>query len=100
MNSYYQKQEIQSLFKPIGTSEAYLKFKEINHTTKYNAIIQLYDLNKPLEKKYLGSLPYDHGSYNDRDHYSIYKHHYIPPSYRANEIFPNVGVLSSVLKNR
>ena len=100
MNSYYTKQPVESNLKPIGISDSYLKFKEINNTTKYNPIFQPYDLNKPLEKKYLGSLPYDYGHYNDRDHYSIYKNHNIPPSYRVNEIYPSVGVISSVMKNR
>ena len=51
--------------------------------------------------RYLGSLPYDYGHYNDLEHYNTYSNkNYIPPSYRVNELFPNVGVLSSVLKNR
>ena len=50
MNSYYKKQPIESNLKPIGISDSYLKFKEINNTTKYNPIFQPYDLNKPLEK--------------------------------------------------
>jgi hypothetical protein len=101
MNSYYTQQVRESNFKPIGTSEAYLNFKAINHATKWNAIFQPYDLNKHIEKKYLGSLPYDYGHYNDLEHYNTYSNkNYIPPSYRVNELFPNVGVLSSVLKNR
>ena len=30
------------------------------------------NLDKHLEAKYLGSLPYDHGHYNDREHYNTY----------------------------
>ena len=92
MNSYYKPQPRENNFKPIGASEAYLNFKK--------QIMLPYDLNKPIEKKYLGSLPYDYGHYNDRDHYSIYKTHYIQPSYRVNELYPSVGVISSVMKNR
>jgi hypothetical protein len=101
MNSYYQQQVRESNFKPIGTSEAYLNFKTINHATKYNTIFQPYNLNKDIEKIYLGSLPYDHGHYNDLEHYNTYSNkNFIPPSYRVNELFPNVGVLSNIFKNR
>ena len=100
MNSYYKPQPRENNFKPISASEAYLNFKETNNATKWNDIFQPYNLNKPIEKNYLGSLPYDYGHYNDRDHYSIYKTHYIQSSHRVNELYPSVGVISSVMKNR
>ena len=56
-------------------------------------------LNKHLEVKYLGNLPYDHEQYNDREHYNTYSNkNYIPPAYRINELYPSVGILSSVLR--
>jgi hypothetical protein len=64
-------------------------------------IFKPYDLNKPLEVKYHGSLPYDHGHYNEREHYNTYSNkNYIPPAYRINELYPSVSVLANVMKNR
>jgi hypothetical protein len=81
--------------------EPYLELKKLNNSKKWDPIFQPYDLNKHLEVKYLGNLPYDHGQYNDREHYNTYSNkNYIPPAYRINELYPSVGILSSVFKNR
>ena len=81
--------------------EPYLELKKLNNSKKWDQIFQPYNLDKHLEAKYLGSLPYDHGHYNDREHYNAYSNkNYIPPAYRINELYPSVGILSSVFKNR
>ena len=81
--------------------EPYLELKKLNNNRKWDPIFKPYDLSKPLEAKYHGSIPYDHGHYNEREHHNTYSNkNYIPPAYRINELYPNVGILSSVFKNR
>ena len=81
--------------------EPYLEFKTLNNSKKWYSIFKPYDLNKPLEVKYHGSLPYDHGHYNEREHYNTYSNkNYIPPAYRINELYPSVSVIANVMKNR
>ena len=89
-------------FKTCVPKESYLQFKEINYPQKWDKIYKPYDLNKPLDQKYLGTLPYDHGYYNDREHYNTFStgENFIPPSYRINEYPPASGVLASVFRNR
>ena len=37
----------------------------------------------------------------EREHYNTFSNkNYIPPAYRINELYPGVGILSSVFKNR
>jgi len=80
--------------------DSYLDFKKLRNNKMYGPIVKTYNLNKPLEVKYLGSLPYDHGKFNDREHYNTYYNkNYIPPSSKLNK-YPDVGVLSSIFQNR
>lgn len=89
-------------YKPFAkNTEPYYNFKTTNNSKKWDKVFQPYDLNKNIEAKYLGRLPYDHGAYNEREHYNTYSNkNYIPPAYRINELYPGVGVLASVFKNR
>ena len=82
--------------------EPYFEMKKLNNAKQWSKIIQPNDLNKPLKTIYHWSLPYNHGFFNDRDHYNTYstRHNYISPAYRINELFPNVGTMQSVMKNR
>jgi hypothetical protein len=81
--------------------EPYLSLKTTNNNKKWDKVFKPYNLNQTIDAKNLGRLPYDHGAYNEREHYNTFSNkNYIPPAYRINELYPGVGVLSSVFKNR
>ena len=82
-------------------TESYLDFKTTNNAKKWDKVFKPYNLEQTIDAKYLGRLLYDHGAYNERGHYNTFStHNYIPPAYRINELYPGIGVLSSVFKNR
>jgi hypothetical protein len=82
--------------------EAYSELKSLNYHKKWDKIYKPEDLNKPLKKVYHGSLPYDHGMYNEGfPHLNTYStHNYIPVTHPVHKMFPSVGAMSSVMKNR
>ena len=55
---------------------------------------------KDIKKVYHGSLPFDHGMYNEGFPQLNTTHNYIPVTNRVNKLFPNVGTMSSIMKRR
>ena len=102
-NSVATRQLNEFAFRPYPLNEEpYFKLKSLNYNKKWDEIYKPNDLNKPLKKVYHGSLPYDHGMYNEGfPHLNTYStHNYILVTHPVNKMFPNVGAMASVMKRR
>jgi hypothetical protein len=81
--------------------ESYFKLKSLNYHKKWDNIYKP-NPEKEINKVYRGSLPFDHGMYNEGfPHLNTFStHNYIPVTNPVNKLFPNVGVMASVMKRR
>jgi hypothetical protein len=52
--------------------EPYLSLKTTNNNKKWDKVFKPYNLNQTIDAKHLGRLPYDHGAYNEREHYNTF----------------------------
>jgi hypothetical protein len=89
-------------FRPFAVNvEPYEKLKSLNYHKKWDNIFKP-NPTKDIKKVYHGSLPFDHGMYNEGfPHLNTYStHNYIPVTNPVNKLFPNVGTMSSIMKRR
>ena len=89
-------------FRPFASNiEPYEKLKSLNYKKKWDDIYKPNEI-KDLKKVYHGSLPFDHGMYNEGfpQLHTYSTRNYIPVTNPVNKLFPNVGTMSSIMKRR
>ena len=102
-NSVATRQLNKFSYRPYPTNEeSYFNLKDLNYHKKWDKVFKPNDLNKPLKKVYHGSLPFDHGMYNEgHPHLNTYStHNYIPVTHPINKLYPNVGTMANIMKRR
>jgi hypothetical protein len=103
LNNVVDKTHNNFSYRPIELNkESYYNLKSLNYHKKWDKVYKPNDLNKPLKKVYHGSLPFDHGMYNEgHPHLNTYStHNYIPVTHPINKLYPNVGTMANIMKRR
>jgi len=87
---------------PFRNLEANYNLKKTLNNAQYGPIMKLLPSTREMTLKYNGSLPFDHGNYNNMPevHKFYNLNRYIPPSYRDYEIGDKHGVLYRVIQER
>jgi len=100
-NSVADKTLNEFSYRPISLNkEPYFDLKSLNYNKNWEHIVKPNEI-KQLIPKYNGSLPFDHGHYNEFEHLNTFStHNYIPQTYPIHRLFPNVGTMASIMKRR
>jgi len=88
-NSVADKTLNEFAFRPISLNkEPYFKLKDLNYHKKWEHVMKPNKITD-LKPKYHGSLPFDHGHYNEFEHLNTYStHNYIPVTHPVHKLFP------------
>jgi len=97
-NNTFNEFSYKSVFRNM---DSYYDFKKILNNRKYGEVLKPKP-KEPLSLKYNGSLPFDHGNFNNEPetHKFFNLNRYIPPSYRDYEIGNKKGTLARVFERR